>query len=56
MPRDKAAGIRRLGEEGISSPRLDLRELTLPWVLLSMIDDLVGGKALVESRGGGVAC
>jgi hypothetical protein len=53
---DKAAGIECPGEEEDSSPRRDLRERRLPWVFLSMIDDLLRGKALVGGRGGGVAC
>jgi len=53
---DKAAGIECPGEEEDSSPRRDLREWRLPWVYLSMIDDLFRGKALVEGRGGAVAC
>jgi len=69
--RDRAVGIRCLGEEADSSPRRDLREQQLPWVFLSMIDDLLRGKALASPvktpatspgkalagrRGGAAAC
>jgi hypothetical protein len=53
---DKATGVECPGEEEDSSPRRDLRELTLPWVFLSMNDDLLRGKALAEGRGGAAAC
>jgi hypothetical protein len=55
-PKDKAVDIRCPGEEQRSSPGRDLRELALPWVFLSMIDDLLRGKALAGRRDGGVAC
>jgi hypothetical protein len=51
MPRDEAAEMKRPGEESSSSPRLDLRELALPWVLFSMIDEHVPGKASAVGRG-----
>jgi hypothetical protein len=35
----------------VSSPRLGLRELALPWVLFSMIDKRVRGKVPAVSRG-----
>jgi hypothetical protein len=55
-PTDEAAGIKCPGEEEASSPRLGLREFALPWVLLSMIDDLVEGKARLAGRGAAAAC
>jgi hypothetical protein len=44
------------GEEQRSSPGRDLREWALPWVFLSMIDDLLRGKVLAGRRDGGAAC
>jgi hypothetical protein len=41
----------RPGEEQRSSPRLDLRELALPWAVFSMIDERVPGKAPAVARG-----
>lgn len=43
--------MKRPGEDQSSSPRLDLRELALPWGLLSIIDEHVPGKAPAGDRG-----
>ena len=54
--RDEAAFVGCPGEERDSSPRRDLRERQLPWVFLSMIDDLLRGKALVGGLGSAAVC